>query len=240
MGIAAFLREGANPDYIRAEFVYQLDLAFLQPWAIPAYILQITGAMVGQFNRKYWLLDRSVPARLYNVGYVVEQPSRQNLFGHQFVYGLRALLEGMRPYATFLGEVVTVSPRCFYDKFKLPSGGTWALRKQRTKEFIEDKLKLKFSRHDSTDALSIGVGGLLSKKVSLTSTPFFLNCLSYWFKPEENDLPPPPPELDTGLPPPELNAFTHPKHELDDSSDTDYSEEEREFPINPTDHIHCL
>lgn len=189
MGMAIFLRSHKEPSQIKLETGVQLLLADDYKWALaPSYVLGIAYKIAADFNQVYFKLDSTVPARIQKIAVVIEQASAKNTDHKNFIFGMQACIFAMLPWSPFKTYLTIISPKTVQLQLKIPLPAEtfkktkqWITRKAYTQKIIENGIGFHVSRHDTSDAIALGIASLMAKKVQLSPTPFSDDCLDLWF-----------------------------------------------------------
>lgn len=192
-GMAYFLRDRDDPKKIKLEFALQLDLDPKYEWSmIPSYLLGLIYKMAANYNTVYRHIQSEVPTRIHKIGIVIEQAVGKNNDQKKFIFGMQAASHAMQPWSPHKTIIKIVSAKTTREHLKLPvppvglrPSKAWEMRKAITMNHIQGNLGIVVPRHDTSDAIALGIAAIMAGKIRLAVTPFKEHCLDAWFIPQD-------------------------------------------------------
>lgn len=180
-GMAYFTRDGVTKQ-IKLEVASQCDLTNLPEEELALFFFNSAVKLTVDCNTMY-MRQLPTPKSLINkIAFIIEQPYGLNPHAHKLLATLKAHIKSIEPYAPdYTFGVFVISPKTVAKHLGLPPSKNWSQRKNATQEVVEKKLGVLFPRHDSADAVAIGVAAILQKKVILEPLMFPLNALDRFF-----------------------------------------------------------
>ncbi len=181
-GIAYFLR-CSKTNNLKLEFAAQLETSNFRKDSLPFYILSVAVRMATDINL---VADTEKIGRVKRIGFAIEQAAQHSMDNHFFIHSFSALLEAMRaPFTDYIFKMITVAPETVRRSLCLLKQKSYALRKQKTFEAVCDGLKVYLPRHDTSDAIALGIAAITSKRLVLMPTDFQDDALWPFFATEE-------------------------------------------------------
>lgn len=262
-GLAIFIRDKENPKRLKLETATQLEFdTKYEWWMVPSYLLGAIYRIAMDFNEVYRRLDGMTPVRINKIGIVIEQAVGKNNDQKKFIFGMQSCVVAMMPWSPFKTFIKIVSAKTVREQLKLPHppaglrpSKAWETRKTITLNHVQANLGVVVPRHDTSDAIALGVAALMAGRIRLASTPFRDACLDAWFIPEEvlqeelrkrNESEDTPklviqgPENTVVAEPDEIHSMQRLQDDDDSSSSTDYGSEEEKYDFSRTEGYDCL
>lgn len=181
-GMAFFLR-CKRTNNLKLELAVQLDTSALDRDALPSYLLGVAVKVATDLNV---VSEFEKITKIKKIGFAIEQPAQNSFDNHMFLRSFAALLYFMRgPITDMKFKLVVVSPENARRCLNLLKQKTYLLRKQKTKECIEEGLGIFLPRHDTSDAIAQGLAAIISKRLTLVATDFADDAMWPFFASEE-------------------------------------------------------
>lgn len=180
-GLAYFTRDGVTKQ-IKLEVAMQADLSNLPEEELHIFFFNSAIKLTVDCNTMYMRQQPTPRSAIHRIAFVVEQPYGMNPHAHKLLTSLKAHIKSIEPYAPdFKFGVFVISPKTVAKHLGLPPTKSWDKRKKLTQETVEKGLGVLFPRHDSSDAVALGVAAILQKKVVLEPIIFPLTALDRFF-----------------------------------------------------------
>lgn len=199
LGAAVFVR---TEEGVSLEMAFQLRRASAMKEAEIANMVYATCVKLALSIKQKYMKIHGLPTadRVKNLCIAIEAADPHNKPISRILTGIKACAMACIPWATLDIKIITITPesaRVALGIDKVPGNVSqstaWRMRKAKTArriaEFFPD---CDFSRHDTTDAIGIGLAALLYNRVTLHPLIFPHGCLDEMF---DEKPPAPAPEV---------------------------------------------